>query len=244
MVTGFTTGLRLPVLLLAVIGLAWTGSLRAQTIAITPIGISLNPGQATTSVQVTNRGTEIAAVQARPFAWSQVGGEEQLSPTPNLVVSPPLVRIAPGQTQIVRLLLKAPASAGEASYRILFDQLPTQPSGGGIRVALRISIPVFALPPAPVRSRLVWRAVAGSAGEAKIIVVNQGQRHVRLNDLKLSGGVGPLSLRGPGTFYLLPGSQRELIASGPGLKAGTELRVSASSDEGDIAAGATIQPQP
>ncbi|MDB5723209.1 MAG: putative pilus chaperone protein [Alphaproteobacteria bacterium] len=241
--TGFTTGRGLRIAALVATSTAMPGTALAQTIAISPVGISLAPGQATTVVRITNRGTEAAAIQVRPFAWAQQAGEESLSPTPELLVSPPLAKIAPGQTQTVRLLLKPRASTAEVAYRILFDQIPTQPTSGGIRVALRISIPVFALPSAAVRSRLSWRATTGSDG-VNIIVVNDGPRHARLNDIKIFGSAGSLSLRGPTTFYLLPGTQRQLSVSGPGSALGTALRITASSDEGDIAASATIQPRP
>src|SRR3569623_1855090 len=124
----------------------------AQTIGISPVGLNLAADQRIATVQLTNRGTEDAAIQVRWFAWSQPDGADALTPTPDLLASPPLAKIAPGQTQTVRILLKAAPTNSEAAYRLLFDQIPTAPAAGGVRVALRISIPLFAQPRAAVHS--------------------------------------------------------------------------------------------
>jgi fimbrial chaperone protein len=215
---------------------------QAQTIGITPVGLSLTADHATATVQVTNRGTDAAAVQLRWFAWSQSEGEDRLEPTSELLVSPPLAKIAPGGTQTVRVLLKAKPREREASYRILFDQIPTAPSDGGVRVALRISIPVFGLPPAPVKSLLSWTSRVQRTGEAEVVIANTGPRHARLNQIRIGGGAGALTIDGPSNLYLLPGSTHRVRVRGTGINVGTALRISASSDEGEVAATTILQP--
>lgn len=223
--------------------LAAAAPLSAQAIGIAPVGISLAPGETTTVVRITNRDTAPAAVQVRPYAWDQGDGSDRLSATSLLLVSPPITTIAPGQTQIVRLLLKSPAADKETSYRILFDQIPTAATPGGVRIALRISIPVFALPAQTVRSKLTWQATATAPGEAELVVSNAGNRHARLSALRITAGKGAISLEEAPNFYVLPGAVRHLHlkAIGDALKPGGTLRVSASSDEGDIVATALLQ---
>jgi fimbrial chaperone protein len=218
----------------------------AQSIGIAPVGITLASGEMTTTLRVTNRDSVATAVQVRPFLWDQAGAEDGLTATHMLLVSPPIAHIAPGQTQIVRLLLKAPAGATEASYRLLIDQIPTEPTANGVRIALRISVPVFALPAVPVHSKLSWQALAAAPRTADLVVANSGGRHIRMNAIHVFAGASELRLDSPANLYLLPGSQRRLHLSalGDALKPGTTLRVSASSDEGDIVASPILQPTP
>ena len=61
---------------------------------------------------------------------------------------PPLGRVSIGAGQVVRLVLRQPAQAREAGYRILLDQVPPRtPQPGVVGFALRLSIPVFAEQP-------------------------------------------------------------------------------------------------
>jgi fimbrial chaperone protein len=223
--------------------LVFPDTAHGQTIGISPVGVTLPAGQATTTVQVTNRGTEPAAIQVRWFAWSQTSGEDNLVATSELLVSPPLAKIPPGGSQTVRILLKTPARGKESAYRILFDQIPLASVAGGVRVALRISIPVFATPAVPVKSELVWSGRVDPSGAAELIVVNRGLRHARLNQIRVAGGAGALAINGPANLYLLPGSEHHLKLRGAPIVVGTALRINASSDEGDIAASATLQPR-
>ncbi len=63
-----------------------------------------------------------------------------------MVASPPAVTIAPGASQVARLILRKPPEGKEATYRLLVDQIPPPAAPGTVRVALRLSIPVFAEP--------------------------------------------------------------------------------------------------
>jgi fimbrial chaperone protein len=144
------------------------GSASAQSIAIAPVTIALAPGELTTTVTVTNRGSTQTAVQVRPFSWDQAGSEDRLLPTRDLLVSPPIARIDPGKTQTIRILLKKAPQSKEDSYRIFFDDIPAELPSNGVRVALRISIPVFALPPHPVKRELKWEIHATAPGEADL----------------------------------------------------------------------------
>ena len=152
----------------------------AQSIGIAPVTVALAPGEATAIVTVTNRGANQTAVQVRPFAWDQNSGEDRLVPTRDLLVSPPIAKIDPGRTQTVRILLRKPAQTKEDLYRIFFDEIPADLPSNGVRVALRISIPVFALPPHPVKRDLKYQLAAATPAEADLLVSNSGSRHVRV----------------------------------------------------------------
>ena len=225
---------------------AWSSIAAAQAIAIAPVTIALRPGELTTTVTVTNRGPSETAVQVRAFDWDQAGGEDRLEPTRDLLVSPPISKIGPGQTQIVRLLLKRPATAEEGSYRIFFDDIPTALPANGVRVALRISVPVFAAAAVPAKAQLSWRAETGGPGEAVLSIANSGLRHAHLADLRvILADRGEIRPQGAASLYVLSGATIHLRLAGhaAGLAPGATLRISARSEGGEIVVPVLILPR-
>lgn len=207
----------------------------AQTLQVSPIMVEFLPGQRATTLAVTNKGATKTALQLRPFAWSQSLEKDVLQPTADLAASPPIAEIGPGETQTFRLVLRTEPKAQEASYRLLLDQLPEAESAGTVRVALRISVPVFAKPGTRADRKLVWEVVISPAG-ARLVASNQGSEHVRVVDPVLTqSGARRFMLSGSRNPYLLPGMTRSWsIASGSGLQPGSSLHLTAMSNEGTI----------
>src|SRR5690348_11194329 len=112
------------------------------------------PGVMATVVNLGNQGDREISFQIRAFSWRQSATDDPLSPTEELSVSPPLGTIVPGTTQVARLVLRRPPRGQEATYRILVDELPPPAAPGVVRVAVRLSIPVFAEPPERVSPRV------------------------------------------------------------------------------------------
>ncbi|HEX4652543.1 MAG TPA: fimbria/pilus periplasmic chaperone, partial [Granulicella sp.] len=96
-----------------------------------------------TVLTVGNQSNHEIAFQIRAFAWQQNrAGDDQLAATDELLASPPLASVAPGASQVARLVLRRPPQGREATYRILLDELPPAGQAGRVHVALRLSIPV------------------------------------------------------------------------------------------------------
>ncbi len=207
---------------------------RAQSLTVLPVGIRLAPGQMTGTLTVINQDDAETAFQIRAFAWGQPQGENALSPTEELLASPPLGTIAPRGSQVVRVVLRRPAQGAEATYRILLDQLPGPASPGTVRVALRLSIPIFAEPPdRPIAPRLAWR-IEAAGGQAQLVVSNEGTRHETVREMALAGA-GPLRLVGDASPYVLAGATRRWqILPAPRLPPGGSLRLTARGDAGPI----------
>ena len=53
---------------------------------------------------LTNTSERSLPVQSRLFAWSQADGEDVYAPSSDLIISPSIASIPPGETQIVRVL--------------------------------------------------------------------------------------------------------------------------------------------
>jgi len=162
---------------------------RAQSLSVLPVNVFLAPGQNAASLTVTNRGDHETAIQIRPYAWNQPDGNDQLAATDAVVVSPPLVSIAPGATQVVRLILRHPAQDRESTYRILLDQIPPPAEPGVVHVVLRLSIPIFALPAVRALPHLQFH-MESEGGQLYLVGTNDGLRHEAIRDIEIATGDG------------------------------------------------------
>lgn len=216
----------------------------AQALEFAPITIDLPPGRMAGTIKITNRGDEPTTVQVRPYAWSQPDGREQLDPTADLIASPPFATIGPGDDQTVRVVLRRPATVHEDSYRLLVDQLPPAAMPGSVRVALRVSLPVFAGASGAAVPRLTWTVLpAATGGGGMLVVRNDGIRHARISDLKLTAGKAAIPAPGFTFRYVLPGAAVSIPLDLPSSVHGI-VHVSAASDQGRIEADAPITPRP
>jgi fimbrial chaperone protein len=155
-----------------------------------------------------------------------------------VVVSPPLASIAPGATQVVRLILRLPPSSAdrEATYRILIDQIPPPAEPGIVNIVLRMSIPIFALPTTRAVS-IVRYHVELHAGQMYLVGSNDGLRHEAIRDIALSPTDGRKLTPGPSASpYILSGATRRwaIPAQGPLPLPGENLQLTAHSDAGAI----------
>jgi fimbrial chaperone protein len=180
----------------------------AQALEVSPISIEFQPDQMTTTLSVTNQGREPTVLQMRPFQWDQANNSDQLTATVDLLVSPPITNVPAGESQTFRLVLERPANETETSYRLLLDQLPAPAMAGTVRIALRISIPVFAEPQQQVYPDLDWRIETLGNGDV-LVVANHGTKHARiLNPVLVESNGRKIKLLPGQTPYILPGAER------------------------------------
>ncbi|MEI9989083.1 MAG: fimbria/pilus periplasmic chaperone [Rhizomicrobium sp.] len=213
------------------------GSAQAQSITVLPVSIQMLPGQQATTLTIINQGSVENAVQIRAFTWTQVNGEEQLTASDDVLASPPLATIAPGATQVVRVVLRNPAAGKEATYRILLDQIPPAAAPGTVRIALRLSIPVFAPPPVRVAPHLAFRVEKSASGQSYLVADNTGTAHEMLRDMQLTttGDGAKLNVRSGPSPYLLAGTTRRWAIASDSLPAtGNSLHLTAHGVDHDI----------
>ena len=120
------------------------------------------------------------SVQASALSWTQPGGEETYAPTRELIATPPVFTLPPDGEQIVRVALRRePDSSAELAYRLLLAEVPPAPTADftGLRVALRLSLPVFVQPTAAAKPDLEWNATWVGDGELQISAANRGTAH-------------------------------------------------------------------
>lgn len=218
----------------AVLALPAPGA-RASTFEVSPVVLELPPGRAAAVVKITNRDVHEINLQIRTFIWSQDEGKDNLTPTEDLAASPPLFKLDPGQSQVIRVLLRTPAGNKEVPYRLLIDELPTAETASAVKFAFRISMPVFAQPAAASKPEMVWKLQC-AAGGCAVLARNNGSRRIKFikMELTLADGakVTPTAAENP---YVLPGAWRKYpLPEGTVVKPGEHGHLSALSDNAPV----------
>ena len=156
---------------------------------IAPLRLELDASKPTATLMLTNTSERPVPVQTRLFAWSQDGGEDHFAPSSALTISPSIVAIPPGATQIVRLLRTGAASPGEKRFRLAVDQLPdpTLAQSGSAEARLRFTIPVFLDRDTAAPAQLGWRV-----GPDKIEVSNSGGSTARIVAIEVKTAAGKI----------------------------------------------------
>ena len=190
----------------------------AATLTISPVSVILEPGTTSGLIEVKNLEPDSITVQARIYAWSQVGDDDELAPTSDIILSPPIATIPAGSSQTLRLLLRPGAKVDtERHYRVLLDEIPAAGAGPArVSFAMRSSIPVFVMRSKPSPPKLAWDAARDGNGAIVISATNSAANYDRifelaaiLNDGSARSGV----LRGT-NGYVLPHVQRRWTVSG------------------------------
>jgi len=97
----------------------------AAGLQVTPISLDIPAQEQSQAMFLSNSGRTTLRAQVRVQAWTQSGGAEKLDATREIVASPPIVEIAPGARQMVRIVRLQPAPAAqEKTYRLIIDELP------------------------------------------------------------------------------------------------------------------------
>lgn len=185
----------------------------AAGLQVSPVTLTLHPEQQADGIWVSNSGSNALQAQVRVYAWTQDTGEDRLLPTQSLVVSPPMLRLGPGERQLVRAVRAGPPPAGriEQALRLVIDEVPAiAPEEGrrdGLRFLLRYSLPIFLAPSeGAAPAQLIW-SLSFIGGQPVLEVSNTGGSHAQIADV----GHTPLSGRRialhPGLLgYALPGA--------------------------------------
>ncbi len=213
------------------------GASSAGSFSIDPVRIQLSEAKPSAVMRVENRGDAPVTVQLQAMSWSQSGNQDQLAISRELLATPQVFRLRPGQVQVVRIALLGPVDATrERAFRLLLDEVPPPPMAEfrGLQMALRISMPVFVQARTAAASSLA-AAVVERDGQRQLQLINRGHAHLQLTGLQLQ--VKPASTPSlyshDKTLYLLPGQQRELPLPGQfPLAAGQVLHLQAQTESG------------
>lgn len=224
---------------LMVAGCLVTAPAIAASLSFSPVGLDLPVGQKAAAITLTNNATAPVSLQIRVYKWAQADGRDVLTPTRDVIASPPAAKVPGGAAYTIRILRQTATPTPE-SYRLMIDELPRpiDPNAGpqGVSMLLRTSLPIFFTPDKAV-AHIQWKLWSDAAG-LHLEGRNDGQRHIRLADLAVETAQGRLAFGTGLSGYILPGATRRFDAkpgpAAPPLAPGSEATVTARTGAADL----------
>jgi fimbrial chaperone protein len=227
----------------------WLPPASAGSFGISPLRLEFSGPARTAALTVRNDEDAPALIQVETLLWTQDDGQEKLDPTTDLLVSPTVFTLPPKGTQLVRVALRSsPDPTRELSYRVILQEVPPEasPDFTGLRVALRLSIPLFVAPTTPAKQDLAWSATYDTTGAIVVRADNGGGAHARVLGLTLTpeSGTGP-ALQDTVATYVLPGQYRTWTLKNnnktrdDSTASAARYRLKANTEQGEVVAELT-----
>jgi fimbrial chaperone protein len=210
----------------------------AGQFSVTPVRIFMAPRDRATAITVTNEGDDELVMQADVYTWHQKpSGEDDLALSEDLILSPPILKLAPRSRQVVRLArVGAPSPDQQLTYRMVVREVPEARKDPGkdvrLQVALAFSLPVF-ITPSGLKRQLECEAQRSAADAVAVTCNNTGALYAQPRELTLSGAGGRRLAGKDSGFYILPGMKRtyELRDTDGPIPAGA-LKLALTFDDG------------
>jgi fimbrial chaperone protein len=181
------------VLLLAFLGLSVSPAL-ASSFRVDPITVTIPRGGTSALVSIINDGNASIRFQVSGAVWHQsLAGEMQLAPSESLIFFPKIFTVGPGETKKIRVGVTAPSTNVEQAYRLTIAELPPlqqiigPAKGAGINTLVKLSLPVFIEPNGPLTHTYDIPAPVVSGGKLRLEYVNDGNTHVMLDGVRVTG---------------------------------------------------------
>lgn len=184
----------------------------AGEFSVTPVRIFMAPKDRAIAVTITNEGDEQLVMQADLYLWKQKpGGQDDLTLTEDMFLSPPIIKLAPKSRQVVRLArLNNAKPTEQLTYRMIVREIPeARPASQDpqVRIALAFSIPVFITPP-DAKAKLDCTTERVSADTVKATCENTGTGYSHPTTLVLTRNTGEKIASDESGGYILPGIKR------------------------------------
>jgi len=197
-------------LLLALL-MPWAAA-SAGVFSVTPVRLYMTPRDRAIAVTLTNEGDTAVVLQADINSWSQKpDGTDELVLTEDLILAPPIIKLAPKARQVVRLALLKPADASrQLTYRMIIREVPEALPSTGIQVpiALALSMPVFITPPVAKR-QMDCSTSPADATAVNLRCSNTGTAYAQIREAAIKRGEQTLA-RFEGGSYILPGASKSV----------------------------------
>ncbi|WP_436883372.1 fimbrial biogenesis chaperone [Enterobacter asburiae] len=204
-----------------------SGLSQAAALQVSPTTVVFGQAGKSERVWLTASGDRPVTGQLRLYQWEQRDGKDVLTPTREVIPSPPVMTVPAGETQLLRLVSKVPAGPKEKALRLIVDELPEAGAAvpqGGVQFLLKYSIPVF-IPPAggalarPAPGKLpdgVTFTLRQTGKESQLVADNARNAHIRLAGLEYVTNAGSVQVLRPGLLgYVLAGGHQQWTVKTP-----------------------------
>lgn len=210
----------------------------AGSFEIAPTTITLSAETGAGLFHVTNHGKEPIAIQVEALDWRQTANDgDQYETSSQLIVSPPILQLAAGQRQAVRLLANPSKGATEErAYRLLVSELPdaVRPPSLGVQMLLRFNVPVFYAGLDDKPATLAW-TIQHTGQNLLVSAHNSGGRTAKLSQLTLSTESDQeISKPFKAIYYILPGMMRQWTVAWPRLSAEKKIRIKSYEERDNV----------
>ena len=193
-------------------GLLLSCAAQAGSFAVSPVRLYMTPKDRAIAVTLRNEGDTEVLLQAEINTWSQkADGTDELVPTDDLILSPPIIKLPPRGTQVVRLARLVPPDASrQLTYRMIIREVPEITAKPGINIpfALAFSLPVFITPP-PAARQMACSLAKTEAKAAIVTCANTGSAYAQTREVTLKYANGE-SIKLDGGGYVLPGAKKAM----------------------------------
>jgi fimbrial chaperone protein len=184
----------------------------AGVFSVTPVRIYMTPKDKAVAVTITNEGDEELVMQADLYVWKQKpDGEDELTLTEDMFLSPPIIKLAGKSHQVVRLArLNRATPEQQQTYRMIVREIPeARPAKDNIQlqIALAFSMPVFITPPG-AKSKLDCGVARTAANSINVACENSGNAYAQPLDFELTDAAGKILANRDKGGYILPGIKR------------------------------------
>jgi fimbrial chaperone protein len=211
----------------------------AGAFSISPVRVELAAAQRTQALTVRNEQDAPVTVELHVKAWAQHDGEDELTDSRDVLSTPPVFTLQGHAEQIIRVALRRDVDTSqELSYRLILQEVPEQAPQEfiGLRVALRLSLPIFVSPRQPAQDDVAWRATRFENGGLRIEAENRGSAHLQVTDFMAQlGGDDAHAVHAANSKYLLPGSSGAwTLTPAFDVSSHTSITVRGFSDRGEF----------
>lgn len=211
----------------------------AGQFSVSPVRIFVAAKDRTTAVTVINESDVELVMQADIFQWKQTStGQEDLTLTEDMIVAPPIIKLAPRARQIIRLaMLKAVPLDQQLTYRLIVREIPeARPPEPGVQLQISVafSMPIFISPPG-VKRQLVCAPQRAAPDTVSVTCENKGNAYAFVSELKLSNASGDSITTSTAVGYVLPGIKRsfELKRTGGTIPSG-KVQLTVTQDDQSV----------
>ena len=223
---------------LAVLGL-WSAA--AHGLTVSPVLVELSPARRVSSITLSNPGDRAVSFQTQTLAWSHSDGIDRYEDTSEIVVVPPIADIAAGGSQIFRVMARAPKSAQERAYRLIFEDVseviaPAASSNEtSINIRVNHNLPVFIAAEGKPQSRLRAGACVAPLDPKRgcVRLENDGNRYAQVKALTIESGTWRQQIQA--SSRVLAGAWRQWTFEVPDNVTGP-LKVTADTRDGLVTA--------
>lgn len=198
--------------LLGILGLCFAVPASAGNFSVTPVRIYMASRERATAVTVTNEGADELVMQADIYEWKQTpDGQELLTLSEDMILSPPILKMAPRSRQVVRLIsLIGPVTDQQHTYRMIAREVPEAKSDRSdlqLQIAYAFSIPIFITPPGAL-ARLDCTLARVALDVVKAVCQNAGAAAAHPIALQINNSALENVASQDSGAYILPGVTR------------------------------------